>query len=124
MSKYDVDMGRRSANHVPLSPLSFLQRTASVYPERCAIRYGKKEWTWAETHVRCRALADALRRRGVEKNDTVAVLCHNTPPAVEVSFGVPMAGAVLNPLNVRLDADTIAFCLNNGEAKVFVIPEA
>ena len=92
MSKYDVDMGRRSANHVPLSPLSFLQRTASVYPERCAIRYGKKEWTWAETHVRCRALADALRRRGVEKNDTVAVLCHNTPPAVEVSFGVPMAG--------------------------------
>lgn len=124
MSKYDVDMGRRSANHVPLSPLSFLQRTASVYPERCAIRYGKKEWTWAETHVRCRALADALRRRGVEKNDTVAVLCHNTPPAVEVSFGVPMAGAVLNMINTRLDAEIVAFILDHGEARFFLVDQS
>ena len=73
MSKYDLDMERLPANHVPLTPLSFLQRTAAVYPERCAIRYGEKERTWAETFGRCRALADALRRRGVQKNDTVAV---------------------------------------------------
>ncbi len=124
MSKYDLDMERLPANHVPLTPLSFLQRTAAVYPERCAIRYGEKERTWAETFGRCRALADALRRRGVQKNDTVAVLCHNTPPAVEVSFGVPMSGAVLNMINTRLDAEIVAFILDHAEARFFLVDQS
>jgi fatty-acyl-CoA synthase len=121
---YDVGMGRRSVNHVPLSPLSFLQRTAAVYPDRCAVRYGEREWSWAETYGRCRALADALRGRGVEKNDTVAVLCPNTPPAVEVSFGVPMAGAVLNMINTRLDAEMVAFILDHAEARFFIVDQS
>ena len=124
MSMYDVGMGRRSANHVPLSPLSFLQRTAAVYPDRCAVRYGEREWSWAETYGRCGALADALRGRGVEKNDTVAVLCPNTPPAVEVSFGVPMAGAVLNMINTRLDAEIVAFILDHAEARFFIVDQS
>ncbi|HIF23611.1 MAG TPA: hypothetical protein EYQ27_17310, partial [Gemmatimonadetes bacterium] len=124
MSMYDVGMGRRSANHVPLSPLSFLQRTAAVYPDRCAVRYGEREWSWAETYGRCRALADALRGRGVAKNDTVAVLCPNTPPAVEVSFGVPMAGAVLNMINTRLDAEMVAFILDHAEARFFIVDQS
>ena len=123
MSKYDQDMKRRGANHVALTPLSFLQRTASVYPDRIAIRYAGSEQTWSETFQRCCRLADALRRRGVGKNDTVAVLCPNTPAAVEVSFAVPMAGAVLNMINTRLDSEMVGFILDHGEASVFMVDQ-
>jgi fatty-acyl-CoA synthase len=121
MSKYDTGLERRSANYVALTPLSFLRRTAEVFPERAAIRYGGSEQSWAKTYSRCRRLADALAKRGVAKGDTVAVLCPNTPPAVEVSFAVPMAGAVLNMINTRLDAGAIAFILDHGEADVFIV---
>ena len=121
--KYDLGLERRAANHVPMSPLSFLHRSASVYPDRVAIRYGTFEQSWAETYARCRGLADALRKRGLEKNDTVAVLCPNTPPAVEVSFGVAMAGGVLNMINTRLDAASIAFILDHGESGFFLIDQ-
>jgi fatty-acyl-CoA synthase len=121
VSKYDADLGKRVANHVPLTPLTFLRRTAEVYPERAAIRYAGQTQSWAMTHRRCVQLADALRRRGIGRGDTVAVLCPNTPPAVEVAFGVPMSGAVLNMINTRLDAAAIAFMLDHGEAKVFLV---
>jgi fatty-acyl-CoA synthase len=121
MSKYDLDLGKREANYTPLSPLSFIRRTAEVYPDRAAIRYGSLTQSWGATYRRCVRLADALRRRGVGKSDTVAVLCPNTPPAVEVSFGVPMSGAVLNMINTRLDAAAIAFMLDHGEAKAFFV---
>ncbi|HUF75737.1 MAG TPA: acyl-CoA synthetase [Longimicrobiales bacterium] len=121
MSKYDLDLGKREANYTPLSPLSFLRRTAEVYPDRPAVRYGTDATSWGETYRRCVQLADALRRRGVGKGDTVAVLCPNTPPAVEVSFAVPMSGAVLNMINTRLDAAAIAFMLDHGEAKIFMV---
>jgi fatty-acyl-CoA synthase len=121
MSKYDLDLGKREANYVPLSPLAFLRRTAEVYPERPAIRYEGETRSWLDVYRRCIRLADALRGRGVRKGDTVAVLCPNTPPAVEVSFGVPMSGAVLNMINTRLDAAAIAFMLDHGEAKVFLV---
>ncbi|MEO2122232.1 MAG: AMP-binding protein, partial [bacterium] len=123
MSKYDQDMEPRGANHVALTPLSFLQRTASVYPDRAAIRYVGTEQTWAETFQRCCRLADALKQRGVGRDDTVAVLCPNTPAAVELSFAVPMAGAVLNMINTRLDAEMVGFILDHGEASVFMVDQ-
>ena len=123
MREYDEELGRRSANHVPLTPLTFLKRTAAVFPDRAAIRYGDTQQSWAVTYRRCRRLADALNRLGVAKNDTVAVLCPNTPPAVEMSFAVPMAGTVLNMINTRLDAESVAFILEHGEADVFFVDQ-
>jgi fatty-acyl-CoA synthase len=121
VSKYEAGLGKREANYVPLSPLSFLKRTAAVFPERPAIRYAGRTRSWRETYERCVRLADALQRRGIGKGDTVAVLCPNTPPAVELAFGVPMAGAVLNMINTRLDAPAIAFMLDHGEATAFLV---
>jgi len=121
MSKYNEHLDRNAANFAPLSPLSFLERTASVYPDRLAIVHGDLRQTWGQTYRRCRQLASALHQAGVGKNDTVAVMLPNTPPMVEAHFGVPMSGAVLNTLNTRLDAETLAFMLDHGEAKVLIV---
>lgn len=118
---YDQHLERNSANHAPLSPLGFIARTAEVYPERLAVVHGTLRRNWCETYARCRQLASSLHKAGVGKNDTVAVMLPNTPPMVEAHFGVPMAGAVLNALNTRLDAETIAFMLDHGEAKVLIV---
>ncbi|WP_313280768.1 acyl-CoA synthetase [Delftia tsuruhatensis] len=118
---YDQHLDRNSANHAPLSPLGFIARTAEVYPERLAVVHGTLRRNWGETYARCRQLASSLHKAGVGKNDTVAVMLPNTPPMVEAHFGVPMAGAVLNALNTRLDAETIAFMLDHGEAKVLIV---
>ena len=120
-SKYDQHLPRNPANFAPLSPLGFIQRTAEVYPERLAIVHGSLRQTWSQTYTRCRQLASALQRVGIGKNDTVAVMLPNTPPMVEAHFGVPMAGAVLNALNTRLDPETIAFMLDHGEAKAVIV---
>jgi fatty-acyl-CoA synthase len=119
-SPYDADLDRNRANHVPLSPLGFIARSAAVFPGRTAVIHGKRRYSWAESYARCRRLASALRQRGIGKNDTVAVMGTNTPEVFEAHFGVPMAGAVLNALNIRLDAPTIAFILDHGEAKVLI----
>ena len=118
---YDQHLDRNSANHAPLSPLGFIARTAEVYPDRLAVVHGTLRRHWGETYARCRQLASSLHKAGVGKNDTVAVMLPNTPPMVEAHFGVPMAGAVLNALNTRLDAETIAFMLDHGEAKVLIV---
>ena len=118
---YDQNLSRNAANHAPLSPLSFIERTAEVYPERLAIVHGDLRQTWSETYARCRRLASSLQRAGIGKNDTVAVMLPNTPPMVEAHFGVPMAGAVLNTLNTRLDPETIAFMLDHGEARAVIV---
>ncbi|WP_374640618.1 acyl-CoA synthetase [Hydrogenophaga sp.] len=120
-SIYDQDLPRNEANFAPLSPLSFIERTAEVYPDRLAIVHGGLRQTWAQTYVRTRQLASALQRAGIGKNDTVAVMLPNTPPMVEAHFGVPMAGAVLNTLNTRLDPEAIAFMLDHGEAKAVIV---
>ncbi|MDP2164065.1 MAG: acyl-CoA synthetase [Hydrogenophaga sp.] len=120
-SIFDQDLPRNEANFTPISPLSFLERTAEVYPERVAIVHGGLRQTWGQTYARARQLASALRRAGVGKNDTVAVMLPNTPPMVEAHFGVPMAGAVLNALNTRLDPEAIAFMLDHGEAKAVIV---
>ena len=120
-SIFDRDLPRTEANFAPFSPLSFIERTAEVYPERLAVVHGELRQTWGETYTRCRRLASALQRAGIGKNDTVAVMLPNTPPMVEAHFGVPMAGAVLNALNTRLDPEAIAFMLDHGEAKVVIV---
>ena len=117
---YETDLDKTPANYAPLSPLSFLPRAAAVFPERTAVVHGAERRTWAEAYARCRRLASALARRGIGKGDTVAVMAPNTPPMWEAHHGVPMAGAVLNALNVRLDAAAIAFILAHGEAKALI----
>ncbi len=120
-SIYDAPHLQRSkANFTPLTPISFLERVGAVYPDKVAVIHGDRRYTYAEFRDRCRGLADALRKAGVERNDTVAVMAPNVPAALEAHFGVPMAGAVLNALNFRLDAPTIAFILEHGEAKVLI----
>ena len=120
-SIFEQDLPRNPANHAPLTPLSFLQRTAEVYPQRLAVIHGDLRRTWGEVDSRCRQLASALARHGIGKGDTVAVMLPNTPPMVEAHFGIPMAGAVLNALNTRLDPETVAFMLDHGEAKVVIV---
>src|SRR6476620_4418130 len=117
---YLTGLDRNQANYTPLTPLTFLERAAYVYPERTSVIHGTQRFTWRETYARCRRLASALAKRGIGKNDTVAVMAPNVPAAFEAHFGVPMAGAVLNALNIRLDADTIAFTLGHGEAKALI----
>ncbi len=117
---YSRGLERSAANFAELSPLSFLERTAATYPEHCSVIHGKKRFTWAETYARSRRLASALAGRGVGRGDTVAVMGSNTPEMYECAFGPAMLGAVVNTLNVRLDAAAIAFCLNHGEARLLI----
>jgi fatty-acyl-CoA synthase len=117
---FETDLERNAANYVPLTPLSLLARAAFVHPDRLAVVHGNRRATYAEMYARCRRLASALQRRGVKPGDTVAVMATNIPAHLEAHFGVPMAGAVLNALNIRLDAAAIAFILDHGEAKVLL----
>ena len=117
---YATGLDRTPANYTPLSPISLIERAAAVYPDHCAVVHGPLRRSWRETFRRCRQLAGALAARGVAKNDTVAVMAANTPELFEAHYGVPMCGAVLNALNIRLDAATIAFILDHGEAKVLL----
>ncbi len=117
---YEQDLDPNAANFVPLSPLSFIQRSAAVYPQRTALIYGELHQNWRDTYARCRRLASALTRHGIGRGDTVAAMLPNVPAMFEAHFGVPMTGAVLNTLNTRLDAEAIAFMLRHGEAKVLL----
>ena len=117
---YEDGLPKIPANYAPLTPISFLARTAGVYPERTAVIHGDTHYTWAETYARCRRLASALARRGIGKGDTVSIIAPNVPAIYEASFGVPMLGAVLNTINTRLDARTIAFILQHAETKVLI----
>src|SRR5215469_4122327 len=117
---YEIGLDKNAANYVPLSPIGFLLRSAAVYPDRLAVVYGSRRYRWREALERCRRLAAALAARGVGRGDTVALMAPNLPEAFEAHFGVPMAGAVLNALNIRLDPETIAFMLRHGAAKVLL----
>ena len=119
-SIFDMALPRTRANHRALTPLDFLSWSASVFPERTGVVYGEQAFTWGEVDRRCRRLASALRALGVRRGDTVAVMCPNIPPMLEAHYGIPMAGVVLNALNFRLDAPSIAFMLEHGESKVLL----
>jgi fatty-acyl-CoA synthase len=120
VSAYYENLDRNTANYTPLSPLSLIRRAAGVFPDRPSVIHGERRFTWSETYARCRRLASVLARRGVGKYDTVAVIAANVPAIYEAHFGVPMTGAVLNTVNTRLDAATVAFILDHGEAKVLL----
>ncbi|WP_044043686.1 acyl-CoA synthetase [Caballeronia insecticola] len=118
---YDEGLPKTAANFAVMTPLTFIERAASVYPNRPAVVHGDVRRTWSETYARTRRLASALAARGIGVGDTVAVMLPNTPEMVEAHFGVPMTGAVLNALNTRLDAATLAFMLTHGEAKAVLV---
>ena len=121
LAAYAQGLDKTPANHQPLTPLSFLARAASVFPDHPAVLHGKARLDYAGLYARCRRLAGALAGRGIGKGDTVAVLLANTPPMIECHYAVPMLGAVLNTLNTRLDAASIAFMLDHGEARVLIV---
>ena len=108
------------ANHVALSPLSFLPRAANLFPNKDAVVYGDRRYSWSQCYKRCRSLASAISKLDVSTGDTVSVIAANTPEMVEAHYGIAMAGAVLNSINVRLDADTIAYILDHSEAKILI----
>ncbi len=119
-SAYDTDLGKNPANYQPLTPLSYLERAAAVFPDQVAIIHGKQRTTYRDFHARAKKLGSALAKRGIKRGDTVAVLMANTPGMLEMHYGVPMTGGVLNTLNTRLDAPILAFSLDHGEAKVVI----
>ncbi len=119
-SAYDRDLDKNPANYQPLTPLAFLERAGTVFPDHTAIIHGNQHTTYAEFYARSRRLASALARRGIGKGDTVSVILANTPPMLEAHYGVPMTKAVLNPMNTRLDAGVIAFTLDHAETKVLI----
>jgi fatty-acyl-CoA synthase len=119
-NKFEI-FPKNQANYQALTPLSFLPRTALMFPDRQAVVYGQRNYSWQQLYTRCRKLASALQRAGINSGDTVAVLAANTPEMIECHFGVPMSGAVLNTINTRLDDETIAYILEHGEAKVFIV---
>jgi fatty-acyl-CoA synthase len=121
LSDYNTGLERRAANHVPLSPLSFLPKAAMIYPDHLAIVQGERRQSWAQTYMRCRRLASALARHGAGRGDTVAIMAPNTLPMVEAHFGIPMTGAVINALNTRLDPEAIAFQLQHGGMKILLV---
>jgi fatty-acyl-CoA synthase len=116
----DTALVKNAANYVPLTPLTFLERSAYVSPERIAVVHGARRFTWRQVYDRSRRLASALARRGIGRGDTVAVVLNNTPEMYECHFGVPMVGAMLNTMNTRLDGDSIAFMLHHAEAKLLI----
>src|SRR6516162_10928506 len=113
-------LAKSGANFTALTPLVLLRRAAATYPRKLAVIHGAARFTYRDFYNRCRRFADALQQRGIGRGDTVAVMAPNVPALLEAHYGVPMAGAVLNTLNYRLDARTIAFILGHGQAKLLI----
>ncbi len=120
MNSYDQDLGRNRANYTPLSPLSFLARSAAVYPDKTAVIDGERRFSYREFHARCVRLAGALDALGIGVGDTVSIIAPNSPALLEAHYGIPMTGAVTNALNTRLDAATIRFILEHAETRVLL----
>src|SRR5882757_3774144 len=120
-SQYDLGLDKNPANYVPLTPLSFLERSAAVYPNHVSTVYEGRSFTWAQTYERCKRFASYLAGKGIGVGDTVAAMLPNIPAMNEAHFAVPMTGAVLNALNIRLDAPSIAFQLDHGGARIILV---
>ena len=121
MNQYEIGLDKNPANYVSLTPLSFLERSAAVYPNHVSAVYEGRSFTWSQTYDRCRRFASYLAGKGIGAGDTVAAMLPNVPVMNELHFAVPMAGAVLNALNIRLDAPSIAFQLDHGGAKIILV---
>ena len=120
-NNYETNLDKNATNFIPLSPLSFIERTKDVYPEYTAVIYGDRIYTWLETYNRCLKFASALEKHGIGLGDTVSILAPNTPEIFEAHYAIPMTGAVLNAINTRLEADTIAYILEHADTKVFIV---
>ena len=118
--EYD-QLPTNAANFVALTPISFLQRTADIYPQRESLIYNDRRYTWSQTRARCTRIASSIAARGLGKNDTISIFAFNTPEMFEAHFAIPMSGAVLNTINTRLDAATVAYIIDHGEAKLFIV---
>ena len=121
MSNYDKNLDKNNANFVPLTPLSFLERAKDIYPNYEGLIYEDRKYTWSEIFKRCTKFASALEKIGIGTGDTVSVMAFNTPEIFEAHYSVPMCGAVLNTINTRLDAKTVAYILDHSEAKVLIV---
>src|SRR6201986_1235780 len=121
MNQYEIGLDKNPANYVPLTPLSFIERSAAVYPNHVSAVYEGRSFTWAQTYERCRRFASYLAGKGIGEGDTVAAMLPNIPAMNELHFAVPMAGAAGNTPNIRLDASSIAFQLDHGEAKIILV---
>ncbi len=120
MSNFDINLDKNSANFVPLSPLSFITRVKDIYPNYDSLVYGKRSYTWLETYNRCTKFASALAKKGITKGSTVSIIAANTPELFEAHYSIPMTGGVINTINTRLDADTIAYILDHSDAKLLI----
>src|SRR5262245_56360774 len=118
---YDIDLDRNPANFQPLTPLTFLERAAAVFPEHIAVIHGPLRRNYRDFYARSRRLASVLAQRGIKRGDTVAVVLANSPAMLEAHYGVPMSGGVLNTVNTRLDAATIGFIFDHADAKVVIV---
>ena len=121
MNHYETNLDKNKANYVPLTPLTFLKRATEIYPNYEAIVYEDRSYTWTEVYKRAVKFASALSKIGIKKGDTVSFLAFNTPEIFEAHYSVPMTGAVLNTINIRLDANTISYILKHSDAKVLVV---
>ena len=121
MNHYDTNLDKNQANYIPLSPLSFLERTKNIYPNYEAIVYESRSYTWSEVYKRCVKFASALDKIGIKKGDTVSVMAFNTPEIFEAHYSIPMVGAVINAINTRLDSNTISYILDHSDAKVLIV---
>ena len=120
MSNFDTNLDKNSANFVPLSPLSFITRVKDIYPNYDSLVYGKRSYTWLETYNRCTKFASALAKKGITKGSNVSIIAANTPELFEAHYSIPMTGGVINTINTRLDAETIAYILDHSDAKLLI----
>ena len=121
MNKYNHNLDKTPANYVPLTPISFLERAKDIYPNYEALIYEDKKFTWDQIFKRCTKFASALDKIGIGEGDTVSVMAFNTPEIFEAHYSIPMVGAILNTINIRLDAKTVSYILNHSEAKVLIV---
>ena len=120
MNNTDIGLKKNEANYVPLTPIAFLEKAAATFPNKKALIYNKKSFTWSDTYFRCKRLASALLSRGMKRGDTIGYLAMNTPELYEAHFGIPMAGMILNAMNYRLDPKTLSFIIDHSETKLLV----
>ncbi len=120
MSNFDINLNKNKANYVPLSPLSFISRVKDIYPNYDSLVYGKRNYNWLQTYNRCTKFASALTKQGITTGSTVSIIAANTPELFEAHYSIPMIGAVINTINTRLDAETIAYILEHSDAKLLI----
>jgi len=121
MNDYDKNLDKNKANFVPLTPITFLERTKDIYPNYESVIYKKRVFTWKQTYDRCVKFASALEKHGIKLGDTVAIMAPNIPELFEAHYSVPMTGAVLNAINTRLDSKTVGYILEHGDAKALIV---